>query len=293
MIAGGSCLVEAQMSQGIKSTYNDIDIFVDTQELFEKVSEVLRGQGRHFESKHALNFTLYDSPEQDFSSVDDPFDDLPAETSAEFQVQVIKPRRKSYQNIIDNFDLNNSKYWTFWPYDVIESDQPEETLTVISPAFKKYNALFRIMKYVRQKNMTLPNSESFNRYLWDLCFEPKKEYEGESFYETQFESEEYLEGLIGKTIYVCVKEKHSFIDYVRERQHLIMDRFEKIVESFKLDNTYLAQADILIIDYYLCQMAIEQETYFVQTQIPHRYRDRTYQKHVYRKMAEKFPALLL
>ena len=152
IIAGGYCLTRVQALHGnFLTRSSDIDIFcLDNKNFQEALTAGLKVGHITHQTDTAVSMRL--EPKQ----VPGP------ETENSPIFQIIKPPKRAYTSfneLVEDFDFNNSKYWSVPPFDVIHTNQDNKRLFQISCSKRKWNYHFigRILKYHGQKHLILPN----------------------------------------------------------------------------------------------------------------------------------------
>lgn len=173
MLAGGSCLSEVQKTFGIRSSYDDLDFFFEDEKNFKKMVQnidklkkivntgatlMFHDISLQYETKNALTYNFFNTTIQ--------------------LIKIFKPFKKT----IRDFDNNNAKFYSFYPFDVVQTEQPEITLREFSTNKLSYVGVHRLCKYVTQKNI---NADVFVEEIIDMLNNPKEEYYAEKLYDDE------------------------------------------------------------------------------------------------------------
>ena len=202
IIAGGYPLSKVQRLYGnLASRYNDIDIFCSDQKEYDKIiKEVETFATLNFDSTNAKSYRV--TPKQIHPA------------NAEFKFQVIKPnpKVKTLEELVENFDLNNSKYWLEAPWNKIYTNQDNSKLHMISPSDNikwNYQFLGRMLKYMGTKQMKLPDDTEFCKNLGVLFMNQTKEvYTFKSYNGTKNPDSSALDTQVFDMLDVLHKEAH-------------------------------------------------------------------------------------
>lgn len=197
-IAGGSILSSVQKTFNITSHYNDIDVYFETEEDFKRAELILLNEiileeeraKKAKEEKKAKNlFNDFDDfDDYDADDLDD-FDDynefrkiikeyetknaILYDTSG-VKLQFIKMNYGIPEQIVDKFDLENSKYWSLFPFNEAFTLQPIDTLYKISTNYiNNFWVVNRIKKYVCEKSL---DADAYAEQLFDIMLTNNIDY---------------------------------------------------------------------------------------------------------------------
>jgi len=181
IIAGGFCLTKAQVLHGIQSSYNDIDIFFLDTPSFDKAHTMFIKHKKFrggYDSAHAITFEFYFETDGLFSM------EVMSQT---IRIQLVKPfdmtdkeNYETFEELVDDFDINNSKYFSVYPWTDIYTSQPKSCLTSLSISPQTnlgFFILHRVSKYHAEKSINLPNDPKENQRLLDFIKSPTNPYD--------------------------------------------------------------------------------------------------------------------
>jgi len=273
--AGGWALSEAQLSIGKTSHYNDIDIFCLTQEVFEKACKALQKDhpGTSYDTLYARNIMI-----------------------GQIKVQVIKPSgATSHDTLIENFDLDNSKYWSRYPFTHICTYQPMKTLHDISISGKmSYFLLARIFKYTQRKNLSIDAipKEIVNGFLQQSKYDvPMIEYETNA------------RGITQSSIYESVNmDVMDFLMYLFRTSPDVIHEFRKLAYSGDIrllgmkplfENICDFIPGNFLFDYWACDISGPETPGFVGGDFRELYTNEDFFNRTKEKVARYYPEALL
>ncbi len=201
MLAGGSCLTRVQIQHSIISENSDYDFFFENEQDYQKVIKRIKRHQKDFTDK-------FDGKTKAHVGLQIMFNDkyITESYSNEFTTtwqhcgiifQLIK-MYKPHERQIEEFDLDNSKYWSFYPFDTIETNQDKDTLYNIKIGKVDFKGINRMMKYHQNKRININSKmeeafELFNNYD-DDDFENGK-YEGKEIV-TEEQKTNYLKNTL-------------------------------------------------------------------------------------------------
>jgi len=154
-IAGGSALTLAQRSADIDSMFSDIDVYFYTKEDYQKAREITNSYIDKKEEKKLSGDLLFEIVNCYLAYSNERLDCFYIDGQ---EVQYIKMNFGSSEKITDEFDLYNSRYWSFYPFEEVYTKQKKDTLYNIKT--KKYNNFFtlqRVKKYQVNKHIDPSN----------------------------------------------------------------------------------------------------------------------------------------
>ena len=304
IIAGGSVVTSVQHSIGkLASKNDDIDLFFlnDTEfkkglVIFQKSSTLL------YDSKYSWSFQFNGK-----------------------KYQLIKPSIGNYNNfkeLIDDFDLNNSKWFSIYPFSYGYSRESLQTLHHISIGNNNkifddninYNVLERILKYIDQKKMDWPRSSRDQQLIADLILYDKDEYYNKSNMDyksvnTFSTKEELKNDQRNQALFRTLKQlqtnrtddARNILTYIiyKESSGIMPD-----VETFArmqtangnhIDDTGIQTLDYFLMDEYLSQDFEESKHGFavLNFSIGPRLENKDYQKSVRNFMKKTYPEVIL
>ena len=206
VIAGGYCLTKVQALYGnFLSLANDLDIFCLDDNTYQNALTAAETIGHILnETDSAVTFSL--EPER-----------FPMPRAKAMTIyQIIKPPKKAYlsfDELIEDFDLNNSKYWTHAPFDTIYTKQDNRKLFEISSSKKKWNYHFlgRILKYHNKKHLVLPTDDTFTENALEIIKRKNKnvfKLDRSNYKVLDKNVEEHLENNLFSFILEMYKEIH-------------------------------------------------------------------------------------
>jgi flavodoxin len=208
VIAGGYCLTKVQALHGnFLSKASDIDVFCVDDNTYQKTVEAADKIAHiTFESEAAVTYRI---------NHDDPGPEVDASTI----FQLIKPTKngkqlyKNFTELIEDFDLNNSKYWSISPFDTIYTKQDNRKLFEISCSKKEWNYHFvgRILKYHNQKHLVLPYDNNFIHDVVEIAKRKNQsvfKLERSNYNKIDTEMKKYLQNALFNMISLVYKKRH-------------------------------------------------------------------------------------
>ncbi len=253
MLAGGSCLTMAQERENLLSQYNinDYDFF------FEKQSDYDLALERFLKAVREQN-AKKDKKDKKIKGIEDIFNDEMSYKSHEtdfattcyyngVMFQFIK-HFTPFEVTIDNFDLSNSKYFSFYPFNKIQTNESTDTLNYIhASSTMNFNLVKRILKYNLQKNLDISNVVD---EMVEMVLNPHNSYYEGKYYSkddvlTDEQKTEYLENVICSCLF-----SSDFREAVlrREREGTLFP-YHKISKINLLTLTSLSNPSLPILDY--------------------------------------------
>jgi len=241
IVAGGYCLSKVQRLYGnLASEYNDIDVFVLTQESYNEVHKVLSKLGvLDYDTILAASFTVQEIGQMRQS------------------VQLIKPFRdvSSYDELIEDFDLDNSKYWTYAPWNKIYTKQANTRLHVVTPNKKvkwNYHFLERMLKYQNEKKLQL-DFDQYPQLLGLIKSTNKERYNmGPTEYNPKDQTKYHLDNVLLEMIKEVLKTRNQIskkIDKETQMGKAGYMHLQRIMERSH-DMLSLSSVSIFLFDYW-------------------------------------------
>ena len=198
MLAGGSCLSLIQRSVGVPSSFNDLDFYFETEEDYQITYNKLQEEKNRMNNAQKL-FSYDYQTEFAYTMVID---------GEEIQlIKIFKP----FKETIADFDIENSKCWSFYPFDNVQTNIDTKTLTTelqIKSTTKNIGLVSRMLKYKSKKGLNISN-------YYDLMFDTLRNYE----------TAEYSSSYAGE-----IKNRKYFVAHLIETA-LDLPGFDKYLEE--------------------------------------------------------------
>jgi len=235
MLAGGSCLSVIQNSVGITSTYNDLDFYFETEEEYQIAYKKLQEEKEKTESMRGF-FSYEHETEFAYTTVIN---------GQEFQlIKIFKP----FEKTIAEFDIKNSKCWSFYPFDVVQTDIDTETLTTklqIESATKNIGTIARILKYNSRKSLDISN-------CYDSIFDTLSNHTTADYSTISYASEiEDRNNFVAHLIYSALGVP-GFLEYLEEKENLDQPEILPfyLLEGVLLEGTLLQSSRLKSLAFY-------------------------------------------
>ena len=265
LLAGGSCLSAVHKSLGRKSKSRDFDFFFEDKSEFNKAVKAfskIEDANVYYESEQALTINY-----------------------AHLRIQLIKIFRP-FNETITSFDLNNSKYFSVWPFDEVSTQENKSTLYDISlPAKATFNTVVRVLKYHDDKDIHI--NELFPE-IFEMLKNPKDEHFEDAMYAGIVYDGTKESGLkIRNKVMIFALMNSQFSEYV-----VIREKMQDILPYWELhDNEMqsLASSQVPLVKWYVSK-EIDNDFGWIDSEIATKYEpDIKLQKYV----EKYFPELVL
>ena len=301
IVAGGAVVTSVQHSIGkLASKSADIDLFFISEDEFTKARNIMMNKTTFlYDSKYSESFQHQNQ-----------------------KYQLIKPKLGNHDNfkeLLDDFDLNNSKWFSIYPFDYGYSREGLETLHHISIGKTNpkrydehitYTDLFRILKYINTKKLDWPRSSRDQVLISNLIIYNKDEYHNKNnmdykvnAHNNQMTEEEYKIEDRNNSIFGALKSlqdnrtpsAHDILSYIiyKEDNGTLPDLevFAKMQSQngANIDNTGIKTLNYFIIKDYLDQDHDGQLIYG----IGYKLENPEYQEKVSEFMKLKYPEVVL
>ncbi len=169
IIAGGSVLESVQLNNKIDGFSSDVDIWFETQKDYEKMVEKFNKYSLNNPMPRAKGWMPFEKHNEDNkSNISMSYETDFASTWVwnSTNLQLIKPKnlyeKATFKEIVDNFDLDNSKYWCEYPFtESITLNPIEEAQNLSFSGAITFTLLQRLTKYINNKSMIL-SKKHFN-----------------------------------------------------------------------------------------------------------------------------------
>ncbi len=175
-IAGGSVLSHVQQLKNIPSRYSDIDIYFYTDKDFEIAEKILNESVDSDEFVNEVEGLFGDNLfDKKISFINNTKFAKTAEIDGE-QIQLIK-KTGTPEEITAEFDIDNSKYWSLFPFETAFTYQSEITLKkllVNEKILNNYYVIQRMSKYSTTKGLSV---EHYYDKLFNYIFKDDISYE--------------------------------------------------------------------------------------------------------------------
>lgn len=178
-IAGGSVLSSVQDTKGITTKFNDLDLYFETSIDHKKAYDILNAKTKEDNHTEPLDF-LNDLSDGFISSGPVVYEQLSNSACTEYKVddttiQLIKLQFGKPEILVKLFDLDNSKYWSYYPFNKAYTEQDEDTLYNLKTDYiDNFWAVERISKYFIQKSI---NFDKYNNELFNVILNDSIDYE--------------------------------------------------------------------------------------------------------------------
>jgi hypothetical protein len=152
-IAGGWALSSVQRAKNIESKYSDVDLYFHTENDYLYAVDFLNKAIQ--KSKIVVGNWTVENPSMYLNYETDL-----ARTYTIFgtEIQLIKTYFGNPESVTAKFDIDNSKYWSYFPFTVAHTNQPESTLYKIkTDKSNNFFCLQRIKKYYTEKQIDPEN----------------------------------------------------------------------------------------------------------------------------------------
>ncbi len=206
-LAGGFVLTEVQKSQGIQSTSSDIDVYFYTEEDYDKAYNITQ------DYIDVLNKDIKDFTQNIYIQSTSTSDTIDLST----KIQLVNFQYGKPEKLTKDFDLNNSRYWSYFPFTEAWTFQDKDTLRYLKTSmYKNVFTMKRIHKYKEQKNIS---SDNYTERCYDVIMNNTYEFDNISYDQgITKESKEnekmiYFNALISCDVFIEYLNNHKAPDY--------------------------------------------------------------------------------
>ncbi len=216
-LAGGSVLTSVQLSEQIKSKYNDLDLYFGTQKDFDLAFKIIK---TNIDTVHEV-LKEQEIPKdelwsqlQDIAMVNIDSPNAVSFDINDIKLQFIRMNFGTPQEIIKDFDIENSKYWSYYPFETAQTYQNKDTLYNLKTSWiDNYFCLQRVQKYSDQKSLCI---DEYTEDLFDNIMTDNIDFQvhNSNYIIPDSEEKGYKIKYLGLSL-----QFSKFIDLVNEKFH--------------------------------------------------------------------------